>query len=82
VTDGALLRLRPKVMMVSNRDSWVAAADVVGSYRSRSDEAFGNAGAGWDGLITVARADCYAGNFHVVTGARDAARENGAAAVN
>ena len=56
VIEGALLRLRPKVMTVSHRRRRPAADHVEHARRRGGDEAAGDAGAGRHGVVAAARA--------------------------
>ena len=63
MTEGALLRLRPKVMTVSTVVASLAADHVEHERGGGSDEAAGDAGAGRHGVEPAARADRDAGDL-------------------
>ena len=63
VMEGALLRLRPKVMTVATVVAGLLAADVVHAHRRRIYEAACRPGAGRNGQLSGSRADRDAGNL-------------------
>ena len=63
VIEGALLRLRPKVMTVVHGGGGTAADHVEHECRRRSHEAAGHAGAGRHGVVAAARAGGDAGDL-------------------
>ena len=76
VVEGALLRLRPKVMTVSHGHRRPAADHVEHPRRRGGDEAAGDAGAGRHGVVAASRAGRHAGDLLLAPGAaaRTAAR--------
>ena len=75
VMEGALLRLRPKIMTVSTVVACLLPINVVYAHRGGSDEAARHTRSWWHGQLSVARADCDSRDLHFASRKRTVAKE-------